>query len=130
MKIGIIGSGQLARMLSLAGTSLGLEFHCLGKAGDCAEVVVKTVTDIELTKVNDVVAWAKQFDVITFENENISHELIKAINHEVNVYPSAKAIAVSQDRLLEKSFMQDHQIATAKFVNIDSLAILESAISE
>ena len=130
MKIGIIGSGQLARMLSLAGTSLGLEFHCLGKVGDCAEEVVKTVTDIELTKVNDVVAWAKQFDVITFENENIYHELIKEINHEVNVYPSAKAIAIFQDRLLEKSFMQVHQIATAKFVNIDSLVKLESAISE
>lgn len=50
MKIGIIGAGQLARMLSLAGTPLGLEFHCLGKNGDCAEEVVKTVTDIELTK--------------------------------------------------------------------------------
>ncbi|MDE4938574.1 5-(carboxyamino)imidazole ribonucleotide synthase, partial [Francisella tularensis subsp. holarctica] len=37
MKIGIIGAGQLARMLSLAGTPLVLEFHCLGKNGDCAE---------------------------------------------------------------------------------------------
>ena len=130
MKIGIIGAGQLARMLSIAGTPLGLEFHCLGKAGDCAEEVVKSVTDIDLEKVNDVVNWAKQFDVITFENENISHELIKAVNHEVNVYPSAKAIAISQDRLLEKSFMQDHGIATAKFVNIDSLDKLQEAVRE
>ncbi|MBK2259303.1 5-(carboxyamino)imidazole ribonucleotide synthase [Francisella philomiragia] len=128
MKIGIIGAGQLARMLSIAGTPLGLEFHCLGKTGDCAEEVVKSVTDIDLDQINDVVTWAKQFDVITFENENISHELIKAINHDVNVYPSAKAIAISQDRLLEKSFMQDHGIATAKFVNIDSLDKLEKAV--
>lgn len=130
MKIGIIGAGQLARMLSIAGTPLGFEFHCLGRAGDCAQEVVKTVTDIDLEKVNDVVNWAKQFDVITFENENISDELIKAINHEVNVYPSAKAIAISQDRLLEKSFMQDHGIVTAKFVNIDSLEKLENAAKE
>lgn len=130
MKVGIIGAGQLARMLSIAGSPLGLEFHCLGKSGDCAEEVVKTVTDIDLDKVNDIVDWAKQFDVITFENENISDELIKAINHKVNVYPSAKAIAVSQDRLLEKSFMQDHGIVTAKFVNIDSLEKLESAIKQ
>lgn len=130
MKIGIIGAGQLARMLSVAGTPLGLEFHCLGKSGDCAEEVVKSVTDIDLNKVNDVVNWAKQFDVITFENENISHELIKAVNHEVNVYPSAKAIAISQDRLLEKSFMRDHGIETAKFVNIDSLEKLEGAVKE
>ncbi|AIT09288.1 phosphoribosylaminoimidazole carboxylase [Candidatus Francisella endociliophora] len=130
MKIGIIGAGQLARMLSIAGTPLGFEFHCLGKAGDCAQEVVKTVTDIDLEKVNDVVNWAKQFDVITFENENISDELIKTINHEVNVYPSAKAIAISQDRLLEKSFMQDHGIATAKFVNIDSLEKLEEAVKK
>ena len=74
--------------------------HCLGKAGDCAEEVVASVTDIDLEKVNEVVNWAKQFDVITFENENISHELIKAVNHEVNVYPSAKAIAISQDGFL------------------------------
>ncbi|MDE5039646.1 5-(carboxyamino)imidazole ribonucleotide synthase, partial [Francisella tularensis subsp. holarctica] len=69
-----------------------------------------------------------QFDVITFENENNSHELIKAINHEVSVNPSAKAIAISQDRLLEKSYMQDHGIATAKLVNIDSFAKLPSAV--
>ncbi|MBK2029449.1 5-(carboxyamino)imidazole ribonucleotide synthase [Francisella noatunensis] len=130
MKIGIIGVGQLARMLSIAGTPLGLEFYCLGKTGDCAEEVVKSVTDIDLEQINDVVTWAKQFDVITFENENISHELIKAINHNVNVYPSAKAIAISQDRLLEKSFMQDHGIATAKFVNIDSLDKLEKAVQD
>lgn len=130
MKIGIIGAGQLARMLSIAGTPLGLEFHCLGKVDECAAEVVKSVTDISLEDINAVVNWAKQFDVITFENENISHELIKAINHEVSVYPSAKAIAVSQDRLLEKSFMQDHGIATAKFVNVDSLEALQSAVDE
>ncbi|MDE4961447.1 5-(carboxyamino)imidazole ribonucleotide synthase, partial [Francisella tularensis subsp. holarctica] len=44
MKIGIIGAGQLARMLSLSGTPLGLEYQCLGKNGDCAEEFVKTVT--------------------------------------------------------------------------------------
>jgi 5-(carboxyamino)imidazole ribonucleotide synthase len=130
MKIGIIGAGQLARMLSIAGTPLGLEFHCLGKVDECAGEVVKSVTDISLEDINAVVNWAKQFDVITFENENISHELIKAINHEVSVYPSAKSIAVSQDRLLEKSFMQDHGIATAKFVNIDSLEALQKATGE
>ena len=48
MKIGIIGAGQLARMLSIAGTPLGLEFHCLGKIDECANEVVKTVTDISL----------------------------------------------------------------------------------
>ncbi|MDE4982540.1 5-(carboxyamino)imidazole ribonucleotide synthase, partial [Francisella tularensis subsp. holarctica] len=76
MKIGIIVAGQLARMLSLAGTPLVLDFHCLGKNGDCAEEVVKNVTDIELTNVNYVVSWAKQFDVKNFVNEIISHELI------------------------------------------------------
>ncbi|KEI35374.1 phosphoribosylaminoimidazole carboxylase ATPase subunit [Francisella sp. W12-1067] len=130
MRIGIIGAGQLARMLSIAGTPLGFEFHCLGEAGDCAQEVVKSVTDIPLDNINEVVNWAKQFDVITFENENISHELIQAINHEVNVYPSAKSIAISQDRLLEKSFMQDHGIATAQFANIDSLVKLEKAVKE
>ncbi|MDE4976337.1 ATP-grasp domain-containing protein, partial [Francisella tularensis subsp. holarctica] len=49
---------------------------------------------------------------------------------EVSVYPSAKAISIYQDRLLEKSFMQDHGIATAKFVNIDSLAKLQSAVDD
>ncbi|QIV95748.1 5-(carboxyamino)imidazole ribonucleotide synthase [Allofrancisella inopinata] len=130
MKIGVIGAGQLARMLSIAGTPLGFEFHCLGKAGDCAQEVVKSMTDISLDNINEVVNWAKQFDVITFENENISYELIQAINHEVKVYPSAKSIAISQDRLLEKSFMQDYSIATAQFANIDSLAKLKKAVKE
>jgi 5-(carboxyamino)imidazole ribonucleotide synthase len=127
MKIGIIGAGQLARMLSIAGTPLGLEFHCLGKTDECANEVVKTVTDIPLDDTNAVVSWAKQFDVITFENENISHNLISAINSEVCAYPSAKSIAIAQDRLLEKSFMQEHGITVAKFVNIDSLETLQKA---
>ncbi len=127
MKIGIIGAGQLARMLSIAGSSLGFEFHCIGKTDECANDVVKSVTDISLNDENDVIEWAKQFDVITFENENISHSLIKAINNDVPVYPSAKAIAISQDRLMEKSFMIDHGIETAKFENITSLEALEQA---
>ncbi|MGQ4005608.1 5-(carboxyamino)imidazole ribonucleotide synthase [Francisellaceae bacterium CB300] len=130
MKIGIIGAGQLARMLSIAGTPLGFEFHCLGKTDECASEVVKTVTDISLDDTDAVISWAKQFGVITFENENISHELISAINDEVNVYPSAKSIAISQDRLLEKSFMQDHGIEVAKFVAIDSLETLQNAVAE
>ncbi len=130
MKIGIIGAGQLARMLSIAGTPLGLEFHCLGKVDECTSEVVKTVTNISLDDTSSVISWAKQFDVITFENENISHELIEAINHEVNVYPSAKSIAISQDRLLEKTFMQDHGIAVADFLNVDSLEALQQATAK
>ena len=130
MKIGIIGAGQLARMLSIAGTPLGLEFHCLGRADECANEVVKTVTDISLDDIDGVIMWAKQFDVITFENENISHELISTINNEVSVYPSAKSIAISQDRLLEKTFMQDCGIEVAKFVDVDSLETLQKATAE
>jgi len=130
MKIGIIGAGQLARMLSIAGTPLGLEFHCLGKTDECAGEVVKTVTDISLDDTDAVVKWAKQFSVITFENENISHELISTINNEVSVYPSAKSIEISQDRLLEKSFMQNHGIEVAKFVDIDSLQTLQKATAD
>ncbi len=128
MKIGIIGAGQLARMLSLSSTNLGMEFYCIGAAGDCASDVVKTVTNIDLENSNSVVSWAKQFDVVTFENENISHELISAINKEVPVYPSAKSIEISQDRLLEKIFMNDNGISTANFEVVDSLDSLKSAV--
>ena len=128
MKIGIIGAGQLARMLSIAGTPLGIEFHCLGKTDECANDVVKTVTDISLDDMDAVVNWAKQFDVITFENENISHQLITAIDKKVKVYPSAKSIAISQDRLLEKYFMQCHGIEVAKFEDIDCIETLQKAI--
>ena len=130
MKIGIIGAGQLARMLSIAGTPLGFEFHCLGKIDECANEVVKTVTDISLDDTGAVVKWAKQFDVITFENENISHELISTINNQTSIYPSAKAIAISQDRLLEKSFMQSYGIEVAKFVDFDDLETLQKAVDE
>ena len=104
MKIGIIGAGQLARMLSISGTSLGIEFHCIGSSGDCAEDVVSSVTDISLKDKSAVIAWAKQFDVITFENENISHELISIINNQVSVYPSAKSIESSPELVDTKYF--------------------------
>ena len=130
MKIGIIGAGQLARMLSISATSLGYEFHCIGNKNDCASDVVKNIEDISLNDIDNVVNWAKQFDVITFENENINYKLIDEINKNVNIYPSSKAIKISQDRLLEKSFMQNNGIETAIFEEINSLNDLSSAIEK
>ncbi|GAB4223456.1 MAG: 5-(carboxyamino)imidazole ribonucleotide synthase [Francisella sp.] len=130
MKIGIIGSGEIARQLSLSGISLGFEFHCLGKKDECAAEVVKTITEIDLDNTKDVVSWAKQFDILTFEKENIPLNLIKELLHQINIYPSAKAISICQDRLCEKTFLQEHGIATANFVNIDSLKSLQDAVAK
>ena len=120
-KIAILGNGQLAAMMHDVSGRIGLE-----------------TTDFPLPKINkdgkcsnaEISLWVqklKDFDVVTYEMENIPVSLLEAVNEIVPVYPAVSALASSQDRMIEKTTFTKLDIQTNAFMSIDSQLDLEKA---
>ena len=128
MRIGVIGAGQLGRMLALAGIPLGLQFRFLDRsatapAGQIAPLVVGDFEDRAR-----LAELAAHVDVVTFDWENISTAALSAIGASVPVRPPKVALAVSQDRLLEKELFRRLDIPTPRFAPVDSRADFDAAM--
>ena len=124
--IGIIGGGQLARMLATAAAELGFEINIYCPDRDCpaAQVANKTV----LGNYDDnekLVAFAKNIDVLTYEFENIDTKALEELEKIVDIRPSVKALKISQDRYTEKSYLNSLGIKTTKFYKIDEVSDIE-----
>ena len=129
MKIGILGAGQLARMIALAGYPLGLEFIFLDPSADaCANNLGQHLhgayDDPRL-----LAELADLADVVTYEFENVPADVAEFLASHTQVHPAPKALAIAQDRLKEKAFFQDINIPTAPYAPVNSFADLESTIS-
>jgi len=130
MKIGILGGGQLARMIALAGYPLGLKFIVLDPdpqagAGGLSEHLQGAYDDPAL-----LAELAEKADVVTYEFENVPAHVAEFLSSHTTVYPPANALAVAQDRLLEKNFFRDLGIRTAPYAAVDSLEDLQRAMAE
>ena len=124
--IGIIGGGQLARMLATAAAELGFEINIYCPDRDCpaAQVANKTV----LGNYDDnekLVAFAKNIDVLTYEFENIDTKALEELEKVVDIRPSVKALKISQDRYTEKTYLNSLGIKTTKFYKIDEVSDIE-----
>ena len=131
--IGILGSGQLGRMIALAAASLGMRAHIFAPdakgspAGDVAAMTTTAAYDDEAA----LIAFAKSIDGVTSEFENVpSASLAVIARHLPIVSPSIKALDTAQDRLSEKSMARDLGIATPRFWAINSEDELFAALSE
>jgi 5-(carboxyamino)imidazole ribonucleotide synthase len=128
MIIGILGGGQLGRMLAMAGYPLGLRFRTLdpsasAPAGHLTDHQVDDYTDLEaLTR------FATGLDLVTYEFENVPVESARFLSRRLPVYPPSEALEKAQDRLVEKSFFQELGIPTPPFVRVDTWDELEQAI--
>lgn len=126
--VGILGGGQLGRMLALAGYPLGLRFRFLDPASDApvrylAEQVVASYDDhLALAQFSDGLA------VATYEFENVPVATARALERRVPVFPPPQALEVAQDRLVEKRFFTHLNIPTAPFTPVDDRASLDAAI--
>ncbi|MFZ2724926.1 MAG: 5-(carboxyamino)imidazole ribonucleotide synthase [Methylococcaceae bacterium] len=128
MKIGIIGAGQLARMMALAGYPLGADFIFLDPS---AEACAGKVGELMLGNYDDVRVLgdlADQVDVVTYEFENVPAEVVAFLAERVAVYPPAQALATAQDRLIEKNFFNELGIPTPRYQAIDGFADLVGAM--
>jgi 5-(carboxyamino)imidazole ribonucleotide synthase len=119
--IGIIGGGQLGRMLAMAAARLGYRTAILEPQGDCpaAQVANRQIVGAY----DDPAALAdlaKTSDVITYEFENVPVGAAEQLSASVPVYPPARALEVSQDRLTEKKFLNGIGVKTADFRSVDA----------
>ncbi len=114
--IGILGGGQLGRMLSMAAARLGLKCRIYSPAGDNPAFDVAAGHDEGAWSDAAALArFATTCDVVTYEFENVPATTIAAIERHCPAFPPARALEISQDRLTEKRFVNDLGIATAPF---------------
>ena len=128
--VGILGAGQLARMLAQAGQAMGLEFIFLDPAGD---VCAASLGEHICADWHDQVALrklAQLADVVTFEFENIPEQSVRLIESICPVYPPSKALYISQDRLREKTCLQALHIPVALFYPVTSRPELLNAMEQ
>ena len=128
--VGILGGGQLARMMALAGAPLGLRFLVMDSvadacAGQFAPMVVGDYTDQAA-----LAEFAGRVDVATFDFENVPAESARWLAERVPVFPTPRALAVAQDRLAEKTLFRELDIPVPEFAAVASRQDLDRALAE
>lgn len=128
--LGILGGGQLGRMMAMAAAELGLRTHIYAPERDspafdvAAEHTVAAYDDEAA-----LVRFAKAVDAVTYEFENVPSATAATLSAHTLLAPNARALEVSQDRLVEKAFIADLGIATAPFAPVGSEAELTEALA-
>ena len=128
--IGILGGGQLARMLSVAASRLGLKCHVFSdQRGAPAFDVAAEATVAPYQDEDSVGRFAASVDVVTCEFENVPAQTLEAASRQTPVCPAPKSFAIAQDRLKEKEFLRDLGIPVASFARVESEEELAAAIA-
>jgi 5-(carboxyamino)imidazole ribonucleotide synthase len=128
--IGILGGGQLGRMLSVAASRLGLRTHIYEPgANPPAADVANAVTTAGYDDTAALTAFAKAVDLVTYEFENIPTEALDVIEAITPIHPNRGALGTSQDRLVEKEFLQSIGLTVAPFADVTDAASLDAAIA-
>ena len=127
--VGILGGGQLARMLALSGAPLGLRFRVLDTvadacAGQFAPLIVGDYRDGAA-----LAEFASQIDVATFDFENVPAESAQWLSERVPVFPNPRALSIAQDRLAEKTLFRELGIPVPAFADVADRAALDAAIA-
>ena len=129
--IGILGGGQLGRIIALAAANLGYRCHILTSEENspASQVSEKTIV-ADYRDGQALVAFASDVDVVTLEFENVPIETLAALATLVPVRPNARVLAICQDRQMEKRFAQELGLATVDWRGVDSVASLRAALIE
>jgi 5-(carboxyamino)imidazole ribonucleotide synthase len=130
MRVGILGGGQLGRMIALAGYPLGVRCTVLDPAAEsCAAQVCPHIRG-EFDDFQALYQLAQVSDVVTYEFENVPVGSARWLAERVPVFPPPRALEVSQDRLVEKTFFRSLGIPTPSFAAIDERHDFDQAIAE
>ncbi|MEM7317846.1 MAG: 5-(carboxyamino)imidazole ribonucleotide synthase [Pseudomonadota bacterium] len=128
--IGILGGGQLGRMLSVAASRLGFVSHIFEPgANPPAGQVADRVTTAPYDDRDALVAFAESVDVITYEFENIPTDALDILETHCAIHPGREALRISQDRLTEKTFLQGLGLKTAAFADVSDQKGMEAALA-
>ena len=127
--VGILGGGQLARMLALSGAPLGLRFLVMDTAGDACAGQFSPMVVGDYRDEAALGEFASKIDVATFDFENVPAESAQWLSERVPVFPSPRALGVAQDRLAEKTLFRELGIPVPAFFAISTRAELDAAIA-
>jgi len=125
--IGILGGGQLARMLALAGAPLGVRFLVVDNAAEACASQVAPLLVADWRDFDALEKFAARIDVATFDFENVPADTAHWLTEHTRVSPNPRALALAQDRLAEKTMFRELGLDTPAFATIDSRADLERA---
>ncbi len=129
--IGIIGGGQLGRMLAMAAARLGFKTIVLEPQPDCPAMQVTTNHIVAAyDDVDALAALADRSDVVTYEFENIDVSAVEKLGQSVSIFPNANALRISQDRLVEKDFLNSSGLPTADYFDVIDAASLLAALEK
>ncbi len=129
--IGIIGGGQLGRMLAMSAARLSFRTIILEPQPDCPAAQVANKQIVAAYDDDEALdALAAACDIITYEFENVPVAAAARLARARPVFPPPKALEAAQDRLVEKRFLSDSGIVTARFHAVDSQADLEAALAD
>ncbi|EPX81510.1 5-(carboxyamino)imidazole ribonucleotide synthase [Litoreibacter arenae] len=129
--IGILGGGQLGRMLSVAASRLGFKTCIFEPGGDCpASHVANYHFQASYDDTDALRKFGEAVDVITYEFENIPASALDQLEAICEVRPNRRALTVSQDRLTEKNFLQEVGLKVAPFMAVDTLEDMHKAVAE
>jgi 5-(carboxyamino)imidazole ribonucleotide synthase len=116
-KLGILGGGQLGRMLVQSGTDLNIDFRVMDPDPDAPCSRLAPFVCGSLTDRDDVMAFGESCDIITIEIENVSTKALRELQKSgKKVYPQPDVIEIIQDKRIQKQFYKDHGIPTADFI--------------
>ena len=128
--IGILGGGQLGRMLSVAASRLGLKCHVFDPGADApAAQVADAHTCASYDDVAALQAFGLAVDVITYEFENIPTSALDILETLAPIHPNRRALATSQDRITEKDFLSELGLAVAPYANVESAQDMDAAVA-
>ena len=130
MKVACLGAGQLGRMLALAGYPLGIELEFYDRTADTPGGQVGPILTGEFDDLNKLKKLARRADVVTFDWENVPVGSLTALKGLAPIYPQPAALAVAQDRLLEKKLFVQLGIPTPGFFAVESHDDLKAAITK
>lgn len=120
MKVGILGAGQLGRMLALAGIPMNIEFVLLDPAPEACGRSLGEFINAPFDDAAQLLALAQKVDVVTIEFEHIPVPSLHHLSKQVPLYPPPAAVAIAQDRLLEKQLFASLGIPSAAYQAVDN----------
>ena len=130
-RLGILGGGQLGRMSALAAARLGIE--CVALTPETDAPIAPVCTETIVADYQDATALARlaeRVDVVSYEFENIPVATVRQLGQQVPVYPSEHLLSVSQDRLIEKQFLNDAGIATTAWAPATTQAVVTVKLTQ
>ncbi len=128
--IGILGAGQLGRMLALAGLPLGFRFRFFDPAPESPAARLGPQTVASYDDLTSLGRFADGLDLITYEFENVPVATVRHLEKFAPIFPPVKALEVAQDRLVEKTTLQALGIATPAFAPVSARSDLDAAVAQ